>query len=627
MRFLYPVGLLGLIGIPILIIIYLIKNRYTEQTVASTFLWRLSERFLKRRNPLSKITGIISLILQLLLVATLSLALAHPIVILPGAAHEYCFVIDASASMNMAQDGRTRFELAKDEISGVIKDAKDGSSFTLVLVGATTEVLIEQSDDTARVLERLAAADCSDSSADYVDAVGIAQGYFNENPSAITYFVTDTDYKETENIRLINVSRSENNLSLEDVVYVRTGADTVIVSGNVVSYGADRLVDVEIYADSSAEALGTAEVQALNGEPQGFTYTLELAEFYSITVKIPDEDAYAKDNVATVYDLKSENSYNALLISDAPFLLKSALDTVSNADITVMTTEAYKKEEERLAKQDALVSGYSLYIFDAYSPAALPEDGSVWFVGVSANVEGSGFSVQGEVTLDDGALLTLTKSTASTVRKLIDGMVGDGITVAKYMKCGLYSDFLTIYSHMGNPVVFTGLNDHGNREVVFAFNIHDSDMVLSIDYLVLIKNLLDYSFPEIIETTEYYCGDTAKINVISGCESIRVDTPDGKTVYTDVTGAVSEFELTEVGEYKITVNVSGAERPAYYICSSVPKEERAAETSAEYIGIRGEADERGSDGRYDPSALLFIMAALLFSAEWMVYCYDKYQLR
>ena len=30
MTFLYPIGLLGLIGIPILIIVYLIKNRYTE---------------------------------------------------------------------------------------------------------------------------------------------------------------------------------------------------------------------------------------------------------------------------------------------------------------------------------------------------------------------------------------------------------------------------------------------------------------------------------------------------------------------------------------------------------------------------------------------------------------------
>ena len=63
MSFLYPLGLLGLIGIPILIIIYIIKTKYTEQTVASTYLWLLSERFLKRKNPFSKISGIISFII------------------------------------------------------------------------------------------------------------------------------------------------------------------------------------------------------------------------------------------------------------------------------------------------------------------------------------------------------------------------------------------------------------------------------------------------------------------------------------------------------------------------------------------------------------------------------------
>ena len=52
MTFLYPLGLLGLIGVPILIIIYIIKNKYTEQTVSSTYIWTYSEQFLKRRKKL-----------------------------------------------------------------------------------------------------------------------------------------------------------------------------------------------------------------------------------------------------------------------------------------------------------------------------------------------------------------------------------------------------------------------------------------------------------------------------------------------------------------------------------------------------------------------------------------------
>ena len=627
MTFLYPIGLLGLIGIPILIIVYLIKNRYTEQTVASTFLWRLSERFLKRRNPLSRITGIISLILQLLLVAALSLAVAHPIIVLPGAAHEYCFILDGSASMNMEAEGKTRFDLAKEEILKVVDEAKEGSTYTVVLVSGTTEVILERADDKSRIADRLATVTCSDGAIDYTDAIGAAQGYFDANPSTRVYLVTDTDYNTKENVTLVNVARSENNISVEDVIFFRTGKTTLTVSGNILSYGADRIVDVEIYADGGEESLSATKVQAFKDTPTPFSFTVELGEFYSITVKCPTEDAYSKDNSVTVYNVESENSYKALLVSDAPFLIEAAVDAVSTADITVMTTEDYKKEEERLAKLDKKVNGYSLYIFDCYNPTTLPSDGSIWFIGASASVEGSGFSVQGEVLLETADTITLSTSTASIVRKLTANMVGDDIYISKYIKCGLYADFTTLYSYKGNPVIFTGVNTYGNREVVFAFNLHDSDITLSLDYLAMLGNLLDYSFPEVIEKTEYFCGDTAEINVISGCNSIRVETPKGEVIYTDTTGAVSEFMLTEVGEYKITVEISGTERPAYYVYSSVPKEERPTETTLDSIIIRGEAAEEGSDGRYDPMTLLFILAALLFTAEWMVYCYDKYQLR
>jgi len=627
MTFLYPIGLLGLIGIPILIVVYLIKNRYTEQTIASTFLWRLSERFLKRRNPLSRITGIISLILQLLLVAALSLAVAHPIIVLPGAAHEYCFILDGSASMNMESDGKTRFDLAKEEILKVVDEAKEGSTYTVVFVGGTTETVLEKADDKSRVSDKLSSLECSDGSVEYTDAIGIAQGYFDSNASTLVYLLTDTDYETAENVTLVNVARSENNISLEDVIFFRTGKTSLTVSGNIVSYGSDSLVDVEVYADGADEPLGATKVQAFKNVPATFNFTFELGEFYSITVKCPTPDAYSADNIVTVYDIESENSYKALLVSDAPFLINAAVEAVSTADITVMTTEAYKKEEERLAKLDKVVNGYSLYIFDYFDPVTLPTDGSVWFISPGASVEGSGFSVQGEVILESADTISVSTSTSSIVRKLTENMVGDDIYVSRYVKCGLYADFTTLYSYRGNPVIFTGVNTHGNREVVFAFNLHDSDIALSLDYLAMVGNLLDYSFPEVVEKTDYYCGDTAEINVISGCNSIRVETPDGDVIYTDTSGAVSEFELTDVGEYKITVEILGTERPAYYLYSSVPKEERPTETVADSISIRGEAGDSGSDGRYDPISLLFVLAALLFTAEWMVYCYDKYQLR
>ena len=62
MSFYFPLGLLALLGIPVLILIYIIKSKYTEQTIASTYLLELSEKFLQRRRPVSKLTGILTMI-------------------------------------------------------------------------------------------------------------------------------------------------------------------------------------------------------------------------------------------------------------------------------------------------------------------------------------------------------------------------------------------------------------------------------------------------------------------------------------------------------------------------------------------------------------------------------------
>ncbi len=627
MKFLYPLGLWGLIGIPILILVYIIKNRYTEQTVSSTFLWKLSERFLKRRNPLSKITGIISLILQLLLVATLSLAVAHPIIVLPGAADEYCFILDGSGSMGMQSEGKTRFDLAKEEILTVIDSAENGSVFSLLLVTDETETVFELEDDRTVIRERILQLQHADGSIEYADAIGVAQGYFNENASVVTYLVTDTDYTEHLNIELINVARGENNISLEDVTYSDMGGGMVAVTGNVISYSADRTTDVQVLSDDSSEVLMAQTLDLIKDEKTAFTLTVAATDFYSLTVRLSAEDALAEDNTVTLYNVKSENAYKALLVSNTSFLLESAIRTVSIADLTVMTVEEYEQAEEELALQDKSVSGYGLYIYDAYNPKTIPVDGSVWLIGPTENVESSGFSIQGEVELEKAGTLELKKSTNSVMKKLTNGLIGEDIGIKKYMKCGLYGNFSTIFSYMGNPVIFTGTTEAGNREVVFAFNLHDTDFTMKTDFLILLHNLLEYSFPAVIEKTAYDCGDNAQINVISGCKSIRVEAPSGEAVYADTSYAISEFALTEVGEYKIIVDIAGTERE-FYIYSSLPKEERCTDLSVERsVSIRGDAADEGRDGMYDPMLILLILAAVLFTAEWMVYCYDKYQFR
>ena len=68
MKFLNPAGLWLLLGVPILIIIYLIKSQHEDRSVSSTYLWKLSARFMKKRLPVQRVQKLLLFLLQLLMI-------------------------------------------------------------------------------------------------------------------------------------------------------------------------------------------------------------------------------------------------------------------------------------------------------------------------------------------------------------------------------------------------------------------------------------------------------------------------------------------------------------------------------------------------------------------------------
>lgn len=623
MSFLYPLGLWGLIGIPILIIIYIIKSKYTEQTVASTYLWTLSERFLKRKNPVSRLTGIISLILQLLAVTVISLCIAHPIITVPDSAKEYCIILDGSGSMRTeapaegSEETLSRFEVARAAVRDTIEEAVDGSLFTLVFMGDTTGVVFERVEDKEQACVLLDDLQPAYGSGDVAAALGLAQGYFNENPSVKTILVTDGSYETAENVEVVDVSTPVVNYSLSEVTHTHYG-DELTVTGQVTAYGADATLTLELYLDGAEAPAHSQSLTVTADTPAPFTFTAQADAFSSIEVRVAEEDGLAEDNSFFIYDVKSENSYNTLIVSDRPFFFESALKSLLNARLDVISPSEYTGQ-----------TGYGLYVFDTVDTSTmegLPTDGTVWLVNLAGSVEGSGFTVQGEVALEKAEVLSPSTSTASAVAKLMEGTVGDEIFVTRYIKCGFYRSFTTLYDYKGNPVVFAGTNENGSREVVLAFDIHDSNLPLLLDYAALMKNLVGYSFPDMVEDTTFTCGEAAEINVITNCESIRVQSPSGAVEYLDTDRASGNAVLREVGTYTVTMTVSGSPR-TFYLWSAMDPAECDPTVDNHSFSLQGEPSSQGFDGRFDPLPVLFIALAVIFLADWMVYCYEKYQLR
>lgn len=617
MTFLYPLGLLGLIGIPVIIIIYILQNKYTEQTVNSTYIWHLSDKFLKRRNPLSGITGLISMILQILLVTAVSLAIARPIFTLPGAAYSYCFVLDTSSSMTMIEeDETTRFDLAKEQIIDLIDDASDGSSYTLICVSDESVTAFDSVRDKDSAIELVERVNVTNTNATHKDLLSTAQGVFDENPAAKIYLVTDKSYAKHDNIEIVDVGNEDKaNYAILDAAYSHLGG-MLTVNAKLASYDSKpATLKLNLYVNGVL-ASTIADQAVKEGEEITVTISAPCETFSEFTLELENADGYELDNKFTTYNTKSDKSYSVLIVSESGFFFEAVIDALVDSTVDVIDPDEY----------ETVTDSYGLYIFDSCQPATLP-DGAVWLINADTSIENSGFGIRGKVEIPGGDVLTKSTSTSTNVRHLLRGVSEGEIYITNYVKySGMYLDFHTLYSYDSNPIIFAGANGLGNRQVVFGFDLHESDFALTTDFVILMRNMLEYSFPDVIDTTNYTVGDDAVVNIIKNATNLKAVSPSGKDIYIESDGATAALPLGEVGTYTVTVTVAGQETSYRLYAAAHPEESRPTLDEADF-SLSGEPVEEPIDGEYDPLPVLFILIAVLFLADWGLYLYEKYQLR
>lgn len=639
MSFTYPMGLLGLIGIPILIILYIIKSHYVEQTVASVYLWKLSEKFLKKKKRIRLFGGLLSLLLEILAVAAISLTIAGPVFTLPDAASDYCFVLDASGSM-MAKNGeKSRFEVGKERISEIIDESKDGSSYSLIVAGDAVVEAYRQVTDRTVALELLDSLECGWSAAECADALSVAQNYYTADHSPLTYLVTDKAYK-TENINLINVSLSPENYAFVNYSYHKS-VDEITVTGQVISYDRDADLTVELAIDG--EKAGETVVSATMLTPTEFTLTAKSESFSDLKLTIVNSDDLMDDNVGYLYSTGEAENNRALIVSDAPAYLEFLIKASGKASADVISTNKYSQDKESYA------TGYGLYIFDSFTdpdklPDELPKNATIWFFNLKKSIAKTGFSYREsvEAAADEESTAgpetegeagsvqhyfepTYSTSTSSFTKTMLKGILGQPPAVKKYSRYVPSRSFTTLLGEGSDSLIFVGNNENGDRQVVFSFDLHDSDYPLKPDFLILMNNLLNYSFPTVIEETLFTVGDELTVNVPSGCTNLTLTTPTGKTLYPDFSSAYSYNALEQAGSYKLAATVNGVEQE-YSVFVQLPKEESYAPSEGD-LSLNKMSDSTTSDGFYDKLILYFIILALAFVLDWGVYCYEQYQLR
>ena len=600
MRFQNPAGLWLLLGIPVLIAIWLIRPQHENRRVSSSYIWRLSDRFMKQRLPLSFLERWLVFVLQLLLVAGGAFLAARP-VLSGGGRADYLVILDASASMRtVTESGRTRYDAAVDEILALAKETGRGSTVTVVTAGEEAKTVVSESSSRKEISDALAAAPCGWGSSSLSGAMTLAQLFCFGHPEAEVIVFTDQTVEETDRVTVISLDGGEWNASLTGLTASRDGEGGCVLEADLTSWGRDAVIAAGVSVDG--RLLDAANTECPADTPVKVRFSVPHADEISwAALTIDPGDAFGADN-QIAYFPERERPCDVLLVSETPYYFESALTALDRGRLRVSPTP---------------VSGaFDLILYDGTAPEEIPAAGAVFFVNPDRMPGGM---VKTGVS-EEAAGLAASAADSVMKDRLLRLMKLDGISAARHILAEASDEWVTVCSAGSDPVLLARSKEDGTTEAVLLFDPHDSNLPLTTDFVCLMRNLMNMAVPSLLERRLTEVGELQRVTLLPNTDAVRVTDPEG-TVTT----------LAEEGEHVLTVALpgvytvaSGEEETGFF--ASVPKEESAPQTVSALSLIP--ADEGEETAPQTAEAELWRTAAavllLLLLTEWGIWIYEQY---
>lgn len=601
MTLLAPLGLLGLLGVLVLIIIYILRPNYQQKMVPSTYIWKLSLKYRKKRLPTSKLRNILLILCQVLILISCAAILAKPARVLKTKVEqtEIIAILDSSASMqattmNEEGDKVTRFQRALEQIQTLATETyqKDGI-VSVILAEQSPSFLANETFFAQRVTAENAAdlnealqsgLKCSNGIADVDEAFLLCEDVLVENPNAKIYFYTDAEYGYIpEGITVVNMAEeNEWNVAILDA-YTEMDNNYYTFYVDVAYYGPDINRDValtlkaydanadetssgrdielthtfsfsgagqkkivfiteanykERFAGKEPSESETIRYEIIDGNSGQYIYSYNSVD---LSITTSTDDSFTNDNYFTLFNGQKEIVKLQYASSNANPFFRAILLTMQAAyaeQWDIRITEVKKGDSPAL-------EGFDFYIFEHTMPAELPTDGVAMLVNPDSAPAGSGFRVEDERTLRDGISLTSGDAT----HPILKHVTADDITVSRYksVTCDA-SKYEELLFCDGSPVLL--LQDDGSEKtLIMTFSIHYSNLVLSLgNFPLLMCNIFDYFFPVTVSDYVYEVNEIVQLNA-RGSE-LTVRSRDGTEVKFDT--FPTSFEVTQTGRYVLT---------------------------------------------------------------------------
>ena len=564
MTWLAPLGFLGLISIILLILIYVIRPNYEKKMVSSTFVWKLSLKYKKKRLPISRLNNVLIFLCQLLILTICGMLLAQPVIQheKTGDENEKVIIIDASASMRVTDGSATRFERAVQEARTLAEETfEQGGIVSVIVADGNPQFLVQRNggDQTANVLaafdELLEGENkCTYSAADLNTAVSLTEEVLRYNPDAQVFLYTGTTYLEKNGINVVDISKPQEwNAAILNCKAELNEENHYEITIDVGCYKYDGNLDIycEIYgANGSTQKLQLptrSEYFDPTEEEKVVTFTEDdfggeyLYSFDHIEVYVAVEDSFLDDNSFFLYG----GTKPTIKVQYASSLPNNYFGGVVRTMRQMMKDKWNIEFKELKADEKAATEGFDLYIFEHKMPAVMPTDGLVLLVDPrSSSPEGAGITF-GNILQTPNPETTLAAGLSHELTKYVDS---SRITIARYTDVISADGYEELAYYNGQPVILAK-DEPDAKVVVWAFDLNYSNLCAMPDFSFLMYNMFNHYIPATISSNAFEIGDTVELNARG--TDLKVE---GNGLDYTMEGKTGSVTVTRPGTYTVTQN-------------------------------------------------------------------------
>jgi Ca-activated chloride channel family protein len=567
--FLAPLALAGLLFLPVVVAMYLLKLRRDEAKVPSTLLWHKLVSDVEANAPWQRLRRSLLLLLQLLLVLILAFLAARPFIERPaGLAGDVVLVIDTSASMQATDVAPTRLDAAKAAAIDALKELPAGAKVSVIAAGRTARVIANGTSDLGNAKQAINAIPPTSDVGDLGDALRLASALAARSGDAEILVATDAALATPPAgtleapVRVLQVGREAKNEAIVALA-VRTAPSGLSHSAfiSVANLGLEMAERrVQLYADG---VLRDSRVLVLDPQRKTDISIDDIddpdhpASVVEVRLVAKDEAATAAPDPLGVDDrawaiVPPARLRTVLLVSKGDPYLETALSYLPDTELWGTTPDRYASD---VVRRDG--TAWDLIIFEGFLPAELPPTPILAIAPPASSTLGT---VAG--TLTNPGIGSVDSS--DPILRYVDLTT---VHVGEAQKMELPAWARPVIPGPGtSPLLYAGTLA-GRPAAVMAFEPRRSDLPLQVAFPVLLANLAG----ELLGGSEtpqdaIAPGAPVTLSIPAGAIGVRVQRPDGSAdeLVATAGGAPSvTFARTDLpGVYTVTPIADPAATPS-----------------------------------------------------------------